>query len=169
MGQAIGTYEGVRIYGPRPEAAACEAKAKRQAKKYPNLIDPEAPLVAAIHRRMSSKGKPYFVEGYAIPTKMPGTFQFYSDYNGKVYSGEAQDADIITEYEGKVMKVAAEDDVRMSWDDAKLAWRACRLFAEADLCGKPEQARQLRTEAHGIYGILKSRVTAYQPEQQEGA
>ena len=158
MGQAVGTYEGVRIYGPRPDQESVEKKLPRIVKKMsPGSVDPDAPLAPAIHRRTSGKGKPYYVEGYAMPLLTGTGFVFFSDYKGKVFHDVASVSDVITDLT-PVKAMNPEDDVRMSWDDAKLAWRACRLFAEADLCGKPERASKLRVEAHGIVQQIKSRI-----------
>lgn len=161
MGQHVGVYEGIRIYGPRAALADVEKRAKRAA----------IPLTAVkpcITKHISGAGKPYYVEAWGVAVEgntSDMTIVFSSRRDGKTKMHELPASDVAFDL-NRVQTVNPEDDVRMSWDDAKLAWRACRLFAEADLCGSNrEQAHKLRVEAHGIYQLLKGRVT----KREEGA
>lgn len=161
MGQHVGTYQGVRVYGPRAPMELVEKRAKR-AKIPLNAIKP-----CLIRRLSNTSGKPYIIEAWGVwaesptaaPTGYVQVFELRRDGKVKLQPWTAADVAFDVFSVQPAVVLTPEDDVKMSWDDAKVAWRACRLFADADLTGDEEKARKLRSEAHKLVQGLRQRVT----------
>lgn len=133
-------HNGVRIYGPRPQAIE-----PRMLKKHGIA---NAKLLPAIWKRTSNAGKPYYVEVLAMKANAAGDCLVYTEWKGKARKQLAPMADVEFNLSG-VRAIDENDTVRLSWDDSRLAWKALGMMIEGhaeDDNAKIEEALRIRCE-----------------------